>query len=123
MKVLSRNCISVYYALVASETDTTDAYGNLTGSPKLTYQDAVRTRMVLGARQGFISSTPHGLEENYSIQLMTDDMSCPITVGTIVWIGVTPLDGNGDPVPHTHVVTATIPTLNSITIRLAEVAR
>lgn len=123
MKVLARNKITVYYALVDSETDTYDEYGNLTGSPKLTYKSAVRTRMVLGARTGVIALTAHGLEENYDLQLMTDDMSCPITAGTIIWIGTTPLDGNGNAVPHTHVVTATIPTLNSITIRLAEVAR
>lgn len=123
MKSLGRNKITVWYALVDSETETYDSYGNLTGSPKLTYKTAVRTRMVYGARTGSISLTPHGLEENYNIQLMTDDMACPVTVGTIVWIGTTPMDGNGNPVPHTHVVGATIPTFNSITYRLIEVAR
>ena len=123
MKILARNCITIYYALVDTETDTYDKYGNLTGSPTLTYQQPIRARMAFGARTGGISLTPHGLEENYDQRLMTDDMSCPITVGTIVWIGTQPLDGNGNAVPHTHVVAAVIPTFNSITYRLSEVAR
>lgn len=123
MKSLARNKITVYYALVDTETDTYDAYGNLTGSPRLTYQSPVRTRLVYGARTGSIISTPHGLEENYFIQLMSDDMACPITVGTILWLDKTPMDGSGNNVPHTHVVSAVIPTLNSITYRLTEVAQ
>ena len=123
MKVLGRNRIDVWYALVDKETDTYDAYGNLTGSPKLSYKTPVKTRMVYGARQGGISLTPHGLEENYTIQMMTDDMNCPVTVGTILWIGLTPTDSQGNAVPHTHVVGAVIPTFNSITYRLTEVVR
>ena len=123
MKVLGRNKIDVWYALVEKETETYDSYGNLTGSPTLTYKSAVRTRMVWGARNGIISATPHGLEENYSIQLLTDDTACPVTVGTIIWIGTTPVDGDGNAVPHTHVVSAVIPTFNSITYRLTEVVR
>lgn len=123
MKVLARNTIRIFYALVDMEEDTYDEYGNLTGSPHLTYKDPVPARMTYGARTGGIALTAHGLEDNYDLQLMTDDMSCPIGKGTIVWIGKCPMDGEGKMTPHTHVVTATIPTLNSITIRLAEVAQ
>lgn len=121
MKILARNRIRIFYALVETETDTYDEYGNLTGSPSLTYGQPIPARMTYGARTGGIALTAHGLEDNYDIQLMTDDMTCPITKGTIVWLGVCPMDSNGNMVPHTHVVSATIPTLNSITIRLAEV--
>lgn len=123
MKILARNTIRIFYALVDMEEDTYDEYGNLTGSPHLTYKDPVPARMTYGARTGGIALTAHGLEDSYDLQLMTDDMSCPIGKGTIVWIGVCPMDGEGKMTPHTHVVTATIPTLNSITIRLAEVAQ
>ena len=123
MRSLGRNKIDVWYALVDKETDTYDAYGNLTGSPSISYQAAVKTRMVYGARAGVISATPHGLEENYSIQLLSDDMTCPVTVGTILWFFCEPTDGQGNAVPHTHVVSAVIPTFNSITYRLTEVVR
>lgn len=123
MKVLGRNKIDVWYALVEKETETYDAYGNLTGCPSLTYKTAVKTRMVWGARHGSIISTPHGLEENYSIRLMTDDMTCPVTVGTIFWLFTDPVDAQENAVPHTHVVTAVIPTFNSISFYLAEVVR
>lgn len=123
MKVLSRNCKTIYYALVETDTDTYDEYGNLTGSPALTYGNPAPKRMACGARTGSISLTPHGLEENYDLRLMTDDTSCPITTGTIIWVDRTPMDGDGNSQPHTHVVTAVIPTFNSITYRLAEVAQ
>lgn len=123
MKVLARNCISVYYALVDSESDTYDAYGNLTGCPKLTYKTPIRARMAFGVRNGGISLTPQGLSNSYEQTLITDDLSCPITDGTIIWIGVTPMDGNGNLVPHTHVVTGIFPSLNSISYRLKEVVR
>jgi hypothetical protein len=122
MKTLKRNHITIYYALAETETDTYDEYGNLTGSPHITYGDPIRTRMVWGARSGGISVTAHGLEENYSQVLMTDDTSCPMTIGSIVWIHKTPMDGQGNAVPHTHVVAAVVPTFNSITYRLQEVA-
>ena len=122
MKTLKRNHITVYYALVSTETDTYDEYGNLTGSPTISYGNPIRARMVWGARSGNISLTAHGLEENYIQTLMTDDTCCPMTTGSIVWIHKTPMDGNGNPVPHTHVVTAVIPTFNSITYRVQEVA-
>ena len=123
MKVLGRNKINVWYALVDKETDTYDSYGNLTGSPTISYKTPVKTRMVWGARSGYISSTPHGLEENYFVRLMTDDTDCPVTVGTIVWLFCEPTDAQGDAVPHTHVVSAVIPTFNSISFHLTEVVR
>lgn len=123
MKVLKRNCITVYYALVDTETDTYDEYGNLTGSPTLTYQAPVRTRMAFGTRNGSIAITAHGLEENYQQTLLTDDLHCPITTGTILWIGTSPMNGNGEMVPHTHIVSAVIPSLNNIAYRLREVAQ
>lgn len=122
MKTLKRNHITVYYALASAETDTYDEYGNLTGCPQITYGDPVRARMVWGARSGNIALTAHGLEENYVQTLMTDDTSCPMTTGSIVWLHTTPLDGDGNPVPHTHVVSAVIPTFNSVTYRVTEVA-
>ncbi len=123
MKVLNRNCITVYYSLVAAETDTYDEYGNLTGSPRLTYTPPTAARMAFGVRSGGISLTAHGLEENYQQTLLTDDLECPITTGTILWIGVSPVNGSGQANPHTHIVRGVFPSLNNIAYRLEEVAR
>ena len=123
MKVLKRNCITVFYALVDSEEDTYDEYGNLTGSPKLTYKAPIRARMAFGTRNGGIEITAHGLENNYEQVLLTDDLSCPIADGTILWIGKCPMDGEGKMTPHTHIVKAIIPSLNNIAYRIAEVAQ
>lgn len=124
MKVLSRNCITVYYSLVLSETDTYDEYGNLTGSPQLTYSEPTPAKMAWGPRAGAgnISSTAHGLEENYVDDLTTDDTDCPMTVGTIVWLHTAPVDEQGNPVPHTHVVMDVTPSFNSIRYRVRQVS-
>lgn len=123
MKTLNRNCIWIYYALVAEEADTYDEYGNLTGCPELVYAAPMRAKMAFGTRQGGISLTAHGLEDNYQQRLITDDMSCPITTGTIIWIDAYPMDCDGHEVPHTHVVSAVVPSINSIAYLLTEVAR
>lgn len=123
MKILARNRITLFYALVDSEEDVLDEYGNITGSPKLTYKAPIRTRMAFGARHGGINITAHGLENSYEQVLLTDDMSCPITDGTIIWIGKCPMDGNGNMTPHTHIVKGIIPSLNVIAYRIAEVAQ
>ena len=123
MKILARNRITLFYALVDSQEDVLDKYGNIAGTPKLTYKAPIRTRMSWSARHGDITLTAHGLEDNYDVQLMTDDMRCPIDKGTRIWLGKCPMDGNGEMQPHTHEVKAVIPTFNSITYRLTEVAQ
>lgn len=123
MKILARNRITVFYALIESQEDNLDKYGNITGSPKLNFGSPIRTRMSWSARQGDITLTAHGLEDNYDVQLITDDMSCPIDKGARIWIGKCPMNGNGVMQPHTHEVKAVIPTFNSITYRLTEVAQ
>lgn len=120
MKVLRRNCITVYYALVDTETDTYDEYGNLTGSPTLTYKQPVRARMAFGVRNGGIVSTPHGLENSYRQMLITDDLHCPITDGTILWVNACPMNSDGEMTPHTHIVSGVFPSLNNIVYRLEE---
>lgn len=120
MKILARNRITVFYALVESTEDTLDEYGNINGT-HINYMSPIRTRMAFGKRNGGISITAHGLENNYDSILLTDDLSCPITDGTIIWIGRCPMDGNGQMTPHTHVVSAVIPSLNNIAYRLTEV--
>ena len=123
MKTLRRNHITLFYALVDSMTDTVDDNGNLTGTPTLDFKSPVRTRMSWSARKGGIALTAHGLEDEYDVTLITDDMSCPIDKGTRIWIGKCPMDGNGQMTAHTHVVKAVIPTFKSITYRLTEVAQ
>lgn len=123
MKVLKRNCITVFYALVDSEEDTLDEYGNITGSPHLTYKAPIRTRMAFGTRNGGITITAHGLENNYEQVLLTDDLSCPIAEGTLLWIGQCPMNGNGEMTSHTHIVRAIIPSLNNIAYRIEEVSQ
>ena len=121
MKILARNTIRLYYALVDTEEDTYDEYGNLTGSPHLTYKDPVPARMTYGARTGGIALTAHGLEDNYDLQLMTDDMSCPINENSVLFVDSSPsYDAGGNP-QYDYIVKKVAPSINSISIAIAKV--
>lgn len=123
MKTLNRNHITVYYAQQTKVTNATDAYGHYTGEPTLTYDAPVAyDRFSYGPRKGTIALERFGLSELYVQPLVTDDMSCPVTVDTRLWIKAPATDGNGNILPHTHVVKAMIPTINSITYLCEEVS-
>lgn len=115
MKTLKRNHITIYYAKPLGMTDTTDDYGNDTGEPELSYSAPIRyKRFSFGARQGVITLEPFGLSDGYLQPLVTDDMDCPITEATRIWIGKCPCKGDGT--DYTHVVEAVIPSINVVKV-------
>ena len=117
MKTLQRNHTVIYYALPGAVADQTDAYGNLTGVSAVTYGTPVKyTRLSTQRRSGWITAERFGLAEGYRDSFVTDDMSCPLTVDTHLWIGAEPTE------PYTHVVEAVLPSLNCIQIIAKEVS-
>ena len=119
MKTLLRNHMTIYYALPGSAVEQTDQYGNYTGVTAVTYGEPVKyTRLSTRNRNGGIREERFGLTEDYVDSFVTDDMSCPITVDTHLWIGVTPKSGT----LYTHVVQAVLPSLNVIRIVAKEVS-
>lgn len=122
MKTLKRNHMTVWYALPGATADQTDSYGNITGVTKTTYDTPVKyCRLSTRKRSGWINLERFGLSEGYRDSFVTDDMHCPITVDTHLWIG-TPPTINGSAVPYTHVVEAVLPSLNVIQIIAKEVS-
>lgn len=123
MRTLKRNHITVFYALLTGETEAVDEFGNYTGETELTFTDPVCYRQFsYGPRRGVVTQEPFGLSNGYVQPLVTTDMHCPVKASTRLWIGKCPYDADGGLQPHTHVVEAVIPSINSIRVLCKEVS-
>lgn len=131
MKVLARNKKIIWYANPTGSEDIRDSYGNYTGEQRLTFSEPVQyDRFSYGAMQayaaalsrGFIKQEPYGLVEDYTLPLTTDDMNCPLQPESRVWVDIEPYDEHGNLVPHNHIVTAVLPSINVVKVTLKKVA-
>lgn len=108
MHTLARNKQTVWYALCNGKTETIDANGFRTGQYEVSYSDPVQAKMNIRWNSGAVRLEGFGLNDAGKRRIVTDDMSCPITLGTILWIGIEP-DENGEngAVKHNYAVCAT----------------
>lgn len=123
MRNLLINTTPVWYALLESKTELTDEYGNKTGQYELHYSEPVRTLMNIRWNTGEIQLEGYGIDDGGRRKIVTDDMSCPITVDSILWIGRTPdSDGEDGAVKHNYVCTASVEkSINQIAYIVQEV--
>ena len=105
MHTLSRNKQTIYYATLTGKTELVDDHGNRTGQFRLSYSEPVLARMNIRWDDGAVQLEGFGLNVSARRRMVTDDMNCPIGVGTILWIGIEPED-NGVANPHNYVVAA-----------------
>ena len=94
MRCLDRNKTTAYYALLKSKTEQTDDYGNKTGQYTLTYNTPVQFSANIRWDSGGVELDGFGLNASGTRRIVTDDLSCPIDIDTVLWIGKTP-DTNG----------------------------
>ena len=94
MHLLERNKSTAYYALLKSKTEQTDDYGNKTGQYTLTYYAPVKFSANIRWDNGGIELDGFGLNASGTRRIVTDDLNCPISVDSVLWIGRTP-DANG----------------------------
>lgn len=90
MHTLARNKQSIWYSLVTGTAETLDANGFRTGQYKVTYAAPVETKMNIRWDSGLARLEGFGINGAGKRRLVTDDLNCPITLGTILWIGITP---------------------------------
>lgn len=115
MKCLARNKQTLYYALVSSQTEIVDEYGNATGELNTTYTTPTQARMNVSPARGTVDVEQFGINANYTKTLVTDDMNCPIDESAILWIGTS------TSAPYNYKVTQVARSLNSITYAVKEV--
>lgn len=94
MRTLARNKQTVWYAKCIGKTERIDANGFRTGQYDLTYTEPVKTRMNIRWDDGAVRLEGLGLNGSGKRRLLTDDLNCPITLGTVLWIGTTPVLSN-----------------------------
>lgn len=105
MKTLARNKQTAWYALCNGKTEVLDANGFRTGQYQVTYSAPVKTAMNIRWDDGAVRLEGFGLNSSGRRRILTDDLNCPITLGTILWIGIEP-DANGEngAVKHNYAV-------------------
>lgn len=103
MHTLARNKKTIYYATLTSKTELLDEYGNRTGQYQLNYSEPQAEAMNIRWDDGAVRLEGFGLNDSAKRRMVTDDMNCPIDIGTILWIGIEPTN-NGNAVPHNYVV-------------------
>ena len=124
MKALARNKHTLYYALKTGLTNVNDSNGLYTGEQTPTYGTPVKVEMNISPATGRTVLEWMGIATNYNKVLVTDDMSCPITEDTILWIGVEPtvtVNGVSKSNPHNYLVSRVAKSLNSIVYGVIEV--
>lgn len=90
MKTLARNKQTIWYALCNGKTEILDANGFRTGQYQVTYSAPVKTAMNIRWDDGAVRLEGFGLNGSGRRRLVTDDLNCPINIGSILWIGVEP---------------------------------
>ena len=90
MHTLWRNKKVVWYALLQGKTERLDANGFRTGQFELNYSEPVKAMMNIRWDVGPVLLEAQGLAAQGKRRLVTSDMNCPITLGTILWIDAEP---------------------------------
>lgn len=105
MHTLARNKQPIWYASVSGKTETIDSNGFRTGQYKVNYSAPVKLMMNIRWDSGLARLEGFGINGAGKRRLVTDDLNCPITLGTILWVGIEP-DANGEDgaVKHNFVV-------------------
>lgn len=116
MRSLARNKRRIFYSLYEGKEEVRDEWGNLTGSPALKYGDPVEYHINVSAARGTADVEQFGINTIYSKTLVTNDLTCPITETTRLWIDREPTE------PHNYVVISVAKSLNSITYAIKEVS-
>ena len=90
VRLLDRNKQTVWYALCTGKTERIDENGFRTGQYDPTYAEPVRTRMNIRWDSGAVRLEGFGENGAGKRRIVTDDLNCPITLGSILWIGIEP---------------------------------
>lgn len=118
VRLLNRNKQTIWYAVCTGKTERFDENGFRTGQYDLTYSEPVQTRMNIRWDVGAVRLEGFGENGAGKRRIVTDDLNCPITLGTILWIGTAPSYGEDNAtVDHALVDHATTDTVTARTFK------
>lgn len=90
MKALKRNKRPFYYCLYDEAFPLIDEYGNESSETVVTYHEAVLMEANISPATGQSMTEQFGSLENYDKVIVTDDMDCPITETSVLFIDKAP---------------------------------
>ena len=121
MKCLWRNKRTLYYATWEGMRETVDEDGNILETNGPIYSDPKSWSANISIEEGqrFVQSVGvemFGLDIEYDKIIVTDNMKCPITESSVLWIDKKPTEG-----AYNYRVTRISKSLNSISIAVKRV--
>ena len=116
MVSLAQNRQKIWYAEFAGYTDAVDDQGYKTGEKIKSYTDPKPFLIYVAPSRGDTVNMPFGLSRDYTNVMSTNDLSCPITEESVLWIGISPYSTEYPiaNVPHNYTVERVAKGLNSI---------
>lgn len=121
MRCLERNKKEFYYALYRDKVPIVDEYGNETGEYRIVYGEPIQTSGNISVAKGEAQTEIFGISTDFDRVIVIDDVKSPITVTSIIFIGIMPnmsADGNYN---NNYIVKAVAESLNSVSIAISEV--
>lgn len=115
MKCLKRNMTAFYYALYSGKTKRLDSDGNDTGEKTVTYGTPVAYSAYITPEIGQGTLSFPGVEKRYEREIITADISIPLTETSILWIGVPTSE------PYNYKVVSVSRSLNHVRIGIRSV--
>lgn len=115
MRSLEINKQDIYYASYTGVKPLYDEYENEIGTV-VTYSTPISYRINVSAAKGEMSTRQFGDSEDYNKVMVTSDMNCPITEGSVLWVDRQDTDAS-----HDYIVKRVARGLNTISIAIAKV--
>ena len=121
MRCLDRNKQAFWYCLYVDKDEIVDDDGYETSEHHITYAPPVRMEANISHATGYSQTEQFGSLDNYDKVIVTDDMDCPITETTVLFVDKEPeTTMAGDPM-YDYIVRRVARSLNSISIAIRKV--
>lgn len=119
MRTTQRDKRTIWYALYQGVTEIVDDDGNYTGEYAVSYSTPVKARMNVSGGRGQAAIEAFGIDNPFTMSVVTDDLTTPFDTDTIFWFGITP-GSSYDDVAHNYKCVGIARTINGLTIALKE---
>lgn len=122
MRNCQRNQTTFWYRLYnPSPAPLVDEYGNETGEYAVGYLNPVECKGNISPAKGEVQLSQFGNLENYDKVIVTADMSCPIDENSVLYVGIEPVETDGQWSAFNYTVRRIAKSLNQIAIAIQKV--
>ena len=120
MRCMDRNKSAVWYLLYDGKTMNMSDDGYDTGQMSVKYKNAVKMLANISPASGAAQVEQFGQFVSYDKVIATDNMSCPISEDTVLFVDKEP-EYDGEKPLYDYVVKRVAKSLNSISIAISKV--